>query len=248
MSRDERSPNTADVIGPSPVIARGSIEPLGLLPNASNGTLLVRCRLGDDEELAVYKPAGLENPLWDFAEGTLHRREVAAYEVAATLGWPAVPPTVRRDGPFGPGSVQRFVAFDPDHHFFTLQDERADDFREIAAFDLVVNNADRKGGHCLLDETGGIWAIDHGVCFSAEPKLRTVIWDFVDEPIPEMLLADLRILAVALEPRARLATTLSQLLDDDEVIATGARVAALIAAARFPAPDPSTRPFPWPPI
>ena len=125
-----------------------------------------------------------EAPLWDFPDGTLHRREVAAFELARALGWPRVPPTVLRDGPYGPGSVQLFVSFDPAEHFFTLEVEHADTFRRVAMFDLAANNADRKGGHCLLDADGEIWVIDHGVCFAVEPKLRTVIWTFVDEPLP----------------------------------------------------------------
>ena len=134
--------------------------------------------------LAVYKPRSGEAPLWDFEEGTLAAREVAAYVVADALGWPWVPPTVLREGPQGMGSVQRFVAFDQDQHYLTMRRDRPDEFRRIALFDLVANNADRKSGHCLLARDGRIFVVDHGVCFHVEPKLRTVIWDFVDEPIP----------------------------------------------------------------
>jgi len=173
------------------LLTEGDMEILGLMPRASNYTFLTRIRLGDDECHAVYKPRDGEAPLWDFPDGTLCKREVAAFVVAASLGWPSVPPTVLRDGPEGVGSAQLFVDFDPRHHFFTLQEQRADDFRRVAAFDAIVNNADRKGGHCLLGRDGVIYVIDHGVCFGASPKLRTVIWDFAGDPIPAELLDDL---------------------------------------------------------
>ena len=186
---DTRPPDDAEVIA---LLERGDLEVLGLLPRASNFTFLARVRDGKEQTLAVYKPRSGEAPLWDFEEGTLAAREVAAFVVAEALGWPWVPPTVLRDGPHGPGSVQRFVAFDQDQHYLTMQNERPDEFRRIALFDLVANNADRKSGHCLLAEDGRIFVVDHGVCFHEQPKLRTVIWDFVGEPIPEDLRTDLR--------------------------------------------------------
>src|SRR4029453_478348 len=204
------------------LLGRGSLEVLGLLPRASNFTFLARVRHDEDQMLAVYKPRSGEAPLWDFEEGTLAAREVAAYVVADGLGWPWVPPTVLRDGPQGPGWVQRFGAFDPSQHFLPLQRDHADEFRRIALFDVVANNADRKSGHCLLAEDGRIFVVDHGVTFHVEPKLRTVIWDFVDEPIPEPLLEDLR----GLEPN--LATgpfreRLQTLLTPPEIDATPRR-------------------------
>jgi uncharacterized repeat protein (TIGR03843 family) len=155
-----------------------------------------------------------------------------------------VPQTVLRDGPHGVGSVQRFVAFDPSQHYFTMREERADEFRRVALFDIVANNADRKAGHCLLAETGDIFVVDHGVCFSDEPKLRTVIWDFVKEPIPEAMLADLR----ALQPRLHSGAArdrLAALLSKGEVRAVEQRLADLIMLGRFPEPGPG-RPYPWP--
>ncbi len=137
-----------------------------------------RCR-------AVYKPLRGERPLWDFPDG-LYRREVAAYELSAALGWSLVPETVARDdGPYGAGSYQRFVDADFTEHYFTLleQPDHHDLLRRIAVFDLVANNADRKSGHCLLGDDGNIWGIDHGLCFAVPPKLRTVMWDFAGEPI-----------------------------------------------------------------
>jgi uncharacterized repeat protein (TIGR03843 family) len=226
------------------LLERGTLEVLGLLPRASNFTFLARVRADQDQMLAVYKPRSGEAPLWDFEEGTLAAREVAAYVVSDALGWPWVPPTVLREGPQGTGSVQRFVAFDPSQHYLTMQSERADEFRKIALFDLVANNADRKSGHCLLAQDGRIFVVDHGVCFHVEPKLRTVIWDFVDEPIAKDLLEDLRGLGSNLASgpfRDRLET----LLMPAEIDAIGHRVADLLRSGRFPEPGPG-RPYPWP--
>jgi uncharacterized repeat protein (TIGR03843 family) len=226
----------------------GELELLGLMPRATNFTYL--CRVHDDAEdgelLAVYKPRTGEAPLWDFPAGTLCRREVAAYVLARALGWPRVPPTVLRDGPRGIGSVQQFLPFDPERHYFTMLEERPDDFRRVALFDVVANNADRKSGHCLLADDGAVFVVDHGVCFSTDPKLRTVIWDFATDPIPPGMLADLRALASRLE--AGPATEgLSALLDEAEVVAVRRRLARLVEDARFPEPGPG-RPYPWPPV
>jgi uncharacterized repeat protein (TIGR03843 family) len=235
---------TAGEDGVLRLLERGALEPLGLLPRASNSTFLCRVRDGEEELLAVYKPRAGEAPLWDFPDGTLCRREVAAYVLADALGWPRVPPTVLRDGPQGPGSVQRFLAFDPEHHYFTMLEERPDEFRRVALFDVVANNADRKSGHCLLGDDGEIFVVDHGVCFSAEPKLRTVIWDFVGEPIPPALLADLEALRRALAG-AETGDRLRSLLSDAEVGATERRLAGLLSSGCFPEPGPG-RPYPWP--
>ncbi len=226
------------------LLETGELEPLGLLPRSSNFTFLARVHRGEDEMLAVYKPRAGETPLWDLAEGTLCHREVAAYVLADALGWPRVPPTVLRDGPQGEGSVQRFLAFDPAQHYFTMQEERPDEFRRIALFDLVINNADRKAGHCLLSEDGELFVVDHGVCFNAEPKLRTVIWDFVDEPIPPPMLGDLRELGPRLA-EGPVRERLRPLLSASEVAATERRLADLIELGRFPEPGPG-RPYPWP--
>jgi hypothetical protein len=226
------------------LLETGELEPLGLLPRSSNFTFLVRVHGEDGELLGVYKPRSGEAPLWDFPEGTLCRREVAAYVVADALGWPRIPPTILRDGPQGEGSVQRFLAFDPAQHYFTMREERPDDFRRIALFDLVANNADRKSGHCLLAEDGELFVVDHGVCFNVEPTLRTVIWDFVDEPIPPAMLDDLR----GLQPRLAagdLRDRLSLHLSAPEVEATVRRLEELVALGRFPEPGPG-RPYPWP--
>ena len=225
------------------LLQRADLEILGLLPRASNYTFLAKATDGETQALAVYKPRAGEAPLWDFAEGTLCRREVAAYIVARALGWPFVPPTILRDGPEGPGSVQLFLEFDPDAHYFTMVAERPDDFRRIALFDAVVNNADRKGGHCLLARDRRVFVVDHGVCFHDEPKLRTVIWDFVDEPLPDDLVHDLTRLRDRL--RGDVAARLGELLMADEIAATIERVDGLLSAGRFPRPG-AERPYPWP--
>jgi len=248
VSRDERSPGdlaaVTETAATLATLERGELELLGLLPRSSNFTFLVKIADGRDETLAVYKPVAGEAPLYDFPEGTLAAREVAAYVLAEALGWPRVPPTILRDGPHGPGSVQRFVPFDPNEHFFTMQETRADAFRRVALFDVVANNADRKAGHCLLGEDGELFVVDHGVCFHVEPKLRTVIWDFVGEPIPPAMARDLR----ALEPRLRdgdVRDRLVELLSPSEAEATIERLRGLLAAGRFPEPGPG-RPYPWP--
>lgn len=237
-------PATLDDADALELLERGELEPLGVLPRSSNFTFLARVREGEREMLAVYKPRSGETPLWDFPEGTLYRREVAAYVLAEALGWPRIPPTVVREGPHGPGSVQRFVTFDPQHHYFTMREERPDEFRRIALFDVVANNADRKSGHCLLAEDGRIFVVDHGVCFSNEPKLRTVIWDFVDEPVPPGMLDDLRALRARLSAR-QVRERLLGLLSPSEVVATERRLADLLELGRFPEPGPG-RAYPWP--
>jgi Phosphatidylinositol 3- and 4-kinase len=248
MSRDERALGSGLTDSRVPrVLAEGELEVLDLLPNASNGTFLARATLGDEAELAVYKPRRHEAPLWDFPEGTLGAREVAAYLVARALGWPDVPATILRDGPRGVGSVQRFVRFDPEEHYFTLAERFAEEFGRIALFDLVVNNADRKAGHCLLGLDGRIHVIDHGVCFSPEPKLRTVIWDLAGETVPAPLREDLRRLAGEVRAGA-LREELTPLLDGEELGALAERAGATAALERLPDPDPDRRPFPWPPI
>ena len=227
-------------------LASGEIELLGLLPNSSNYTFLARARTPERDVLAVYKPRRGETPLWDFPRGTLCQREVAAYLVARELGWPDIPPTLLRDGPEGPGSVQLFMEFDPAEHFFTLEGTRDDVFRRVAVFDLIVNNADRKGGHCLLAPDDTIWVVDHGVCFHHEAKLRTVIWRFVGEAIEPEILADLTQLRERLG-QGELRDELAELLSVEELQALGDRIQTAIETGAFPEPGPG-RPYPWPPV
>jgi uncharacterized repeat protein (TIGR03843 family) len=228
------------------LLTQGEIRPLGLMPRASNYTFLAE--VGDDDRtvLAVYKPRQGESPLWDFPEGTLCNREVAAYLLAQALGWPDVPPTVLRDGPMGPGSLQLYMKTDPRQHYFTLREVCLDAFQPIATFDVMANNADRKSGHCLRGDDGTIWVVDHGVCFSAEPKLRTVIWEFAGEPVPPMYLKDVARVATDLRS-GRLRDSLLGLLSKREIDATARRAEALARAGKFPHPGHG-RAYPWPPV
>jgi uncharacterized repeat protein (TIGR03843 family) len=214
------------------------------MPWSSNRTFLVTCTLDDEETAAVYKPQAGERHLWDFPPG-IYKREIAAYELSELLGWGLVPETVERvDGPMGPGSLQRFVSADfSEHHFTLVEAERHHErLRYVCAFDVLANNADRKSGHCLLDEDGVIWAIDNGLCFHPQPKLRTVIWEFAAEPLPEALLADVDGLCT------RLPGPLARWLSPPELDALTRRAARLLATGRFPVPDPDTYYYPWPPV
>lgn len=222
------------------LLARGEISLRGRLPRSSNATFLVELTLDGARGLAVYKPGRGERPLWDFPPN-LYRREVAACRLAEALGWPVVPPTVERPGPLGPGSVQQFVHADFAQHYFTLREDPAhhERLRLICALDLLANNADRKSGHCLVDGEGRVWAVDNGLTFHPDPKLRTVIWDFAGQPLPAPVVTGMeRLLA------AGLPADLAGLLTADERRALLARARALLDAPRFPA-DPGHR-YPWP--
>jgi len=231
----------------SSILEHGAMEVHGRIAGSSNATLLVTCSLDGDDLLAVYKPGRGERPLWDFPAG-LYRREVAAYVVSELAGWHLVPETVARtDGPFGPGSVQRFVPTDGVSHYFTLVEdpERHETLRTVAAFDVVTNNADRKSGHILWAE-GRIWAIDHGLSFHCEEKLRTVIWDFAGTSLPPSVQADLERLLGS--TRTRLDAGLADLLERPERKALWERIEGLAAAGRLPTPDTDRDwpPYPWP--
>jgi len=224
------------------LLAEGDVELQGRMPWSSNATFLVTVTLGAVSTPAIYKPGRGERPLWDFPDG-LYRREAAAYELSRSLGWGLVPETlVRDDGPLGPGSLQRFVPADFSEHYFTLLEDPThhEALLAIATFDLVANNADRKSGHCLLGDNGRVWAIDHGLCFHPDPKLRTVIWDFGGRPVPAQLLPDLQRLAKDLpEP-------LATLLHEDEREALRRRAAAIVDRPCFPNPSEHGRAYPWP--
>jgi uncharacterized repeat protein (TIGR03843 family) len=245
-----REPVEVDAAQVRALLLEGEVEVLGRIPWASNATLLAEVRHDGHAGLAVYKPERGERPLWDFPPG-LYRREVAAYVVSEALGWDLVPVTVVRDGPLGVGSLQLFVEFRQDTTAFELVENGHPAMRRMAAFDAVINNADRKGGHALLDPDGHVWAIDHGVCFHHEPKLRTVIWDYADEPIPEDILADLDRLRGELRGEdpggEEWAAALDGLLDPLERGALAERVEELVARGVFPEPR-SAHPFPWPPV
>ncbi len=228
------------------LLREGEMEVLELLPWSSNYTFLVQVAKEGVSTLAVYKPRRGERPLWDFPTGTLYRREAAAFVVSDALGWNIVPPTVVRGGEHGIGMVQRFIEHDPEEHFFTFRDPWRDELTRIALFDAIVNNADRKGGHCLLATDGHIWGIDHGICFHEEPKLRTVIWEMAGEAIPDELLADLLRLQAALQQGTPPAATLAKLLSPSELDALHLRLNSLIAQPHFPEPPPGRRHVPWP--
>jgi uncharacterized repeat protein (TIGR03843 family) len=225
----------------------GEIEEVeGLIPWSSNYTFLVRVARDGDEVMAVYKPRRGERQLWDFPDGTLYQREMAAYLVSQALGWDFVPPTVVRDGPYGVGAVQLFIPHDPEEHYFTFGQQMRAQTKRIALFDLVINNADRKAGHCLLAPDGHVWVIDHGICFHVRSKLRTVIWEFAGQRIPPWLLEDLRRLLVELGEGA-VRQRLVELLSPEEIEALIHRIEELIQNGVYPPPGPADR-YPWPPI
>jgi uncharacterized repeat protein (TIGR03843 family) len=231
------------------LLAKGEIEVQGMMPWSTNYTLLVTVRDGDLQGLAVYKPRRGERPLWDFPRGTLCQREFAAFLLSEALGWSLVPPTVLRDGPYGYGSVQLYIDCDQDAHLFTMQKEGGyeDQLARLAAFDILSNNADRKSGHCLKGTDGRLWAIDHGICFHAEPKLRTVLWDYAGEPICEEIMADLRALREDVRNGGRFIRALEGLLAPEEVRAFRRRLDRLIETGCYPDPG-AARHIPWPPV
>jgi uncharacterized repeat protein (TIGR03843 family) len=172
------------------LLEHAAIDIEGRMPWSSNATFLVNLEHDGDIAQAIYKPLRGERPLWDFEPG-LHRRELAAYLLSEAMGIDLVPPTIIRDGPLGEGSLQWFVDADHQQHYFTIHESRGDlhrQLREVAVFDVIANNTDRKSGHVLIDSDGHIWGIDHGLCFAAEFKLRTVVWEFGGEPVPDRLL------------------------------------------------------------
>ncbi len=226
-------------------LATGGLEVVGRMPWSSNGTFLVDVHEVDGNVRTgiqgVYKPASGERPLRDFPPG-LYRREAAAWELADHLGWGLVPPTVVRDGPLGEGSVQLYVPCDYEQHYFTLRTDpaRADDLRRLAAFDLLANNTDRKAGHVLAGHDGRLWAVDNALCFHRDFKVRTVIWDFGGDPIPDGDRQDLGGLV-----EEGLPDGLAALLDPDEAAALVDRARALVGLGHLPVDDGARR-VPWP--
>jgi uncharacterized repeat protein (TIGR03843 family) len=238
--------NVADVLT---LLAKGELDVQGMLPWSSNYTLLTAVRCDGLQGLAVYKPRRGERPLWDFPRGTLCQREVAAYVLSAALGWALVPPTVLRDGPYGVGSVQLFIDADQEAHLFTMQKEGGFDqtIERLAVFDVLANNADRKSGHCLKGNDGRLWAIDHGICFHVESKLRTVLWDYAGRPLQPNTLADLRELRDQFDAKDSIYEMLEGLLAADEMRALRRRLDRLVTTGKHPDPGPG-RNIPWPPV
>jgi hypothetical protein len=244
MSEDELTPihHELDEDAVAEILANGEVELLGRMPWSSNATFLVEARLKDRSTRAIYKPHAGERPLWDFPDG-LYRREVAAYELSAQLGWEVVPLTIEReDLVHGVGSMQRFIDADFEQHYFTmLEDELLHpQFVRMAVFDFVSNNTDRKGGHCLIDVNDHVWGIDNGLSFHAEFKLRTVIWEFGGEPIPQPLLDDLQSLV-----DEGLSSPFDRLLGTFERDALLTRARALLREGVLPIDETGNR-YPWP--
>jgi hypothetical protein len=247
-SRDQqdvrRSAHQPEFEAAEAFMRRARIEDCELVPWGSNYTFAVL--LSDpagqhDESLAIYKPVAGEVPLWDFPSDTLYRREYASYLVSQRIGWRFIPATIIRDGPHGSGSVQQYIEAEQEDHYFSFRDECREDLQRIALFDIITNNADRKAGHTLRDaQDGRIWGIDHGLTFNVEPKLRTVIWDFQLEPIPEHLKRDLNRVA----GDADLAQRLGTYLTTREVRAFQLRARSLARQGIFP-PLTSRRSIPW---
>ncbi|MBI4882784.1 MAG: SCO1664 family protein [Actinobacteria bacterium] len=224
------------------LLANSEIDIEGRMPWSSNATYLVSLTCaGEMVGRAIYKPVRGERPLWDFEPG-LHRRELAAYRLSEAMGIRLVPPTIIREGPLGEGSLQWFVNADQQQHYFTIVEQHThlhEQLRQVAVFDLIANNTDRKSGHVLIDDNGHLWGIDHGLCFGAEFKLRTVVWEFGGEPIATELLAGAARIA------QQVPLDIAALLADEEVAAVRERAQWVVDQAALPV-DRSGRRYPWP--
>lgn len=223
----------------------GEYELKGQFVLGSNYTFLVEVHHEGASYPAVYKPSRGEQPLWDFPENTLASREVAAYLVSEALGFHFVPyTTLRDDGPHGGGSLQQFIEYDPQYHYFNFTSEDRQLLRPVALFDLLVNNADRKGGHVFFENgTHKLYAIDHGICFHEEDKLRTVLWDFGGQKIPEDLLERIRLVT-----GPGLQADLQPYLSLVEIDALCARGESILREGIFPRQPRDRRAMPWPPL
>ena len=221
----------------------GTYEIKGQFAFGSNYTFLVAVQHEGKEYPAVYKPLRGEQPLWDFPENTLAGREVAAYLVSQYLGSHLVPfTTLREEGPFGAGSLQQYIEYDPEYHYFSFSEEDRRLLKPVVLFDLLCNNADRKGGHVFFEEgTHKLFAIDHGICFHEDNKLRTVLWDFGGQKIPDNLLSRL-----SLEPG--LLAELEGYLSPGEISALLARADSIIKRGVFPRQPRDRYSVPWPPL
>ncbi|WP_328667895.1 SCO1664 family protein [Streptomyces sp. NBC_00328] len=275
MSAPERIPPRS--VTTAELLARGELKVRGQIREASNAVLYCSVSYEGHEAFCVYKPVAGERPLWDFPDGTLAQREVAAYEVSEATGWGLVPTTVLRDGPYGEGMCQMWIepsaAEDGEGLLALVEGEEpaegwkaigfaevgeggtallvhADDvrLRRLAVLDAVINNADRKGGHLLPAQEGRLYAIDHGVTFNAENKLRTLLWGWAGEPLTDEALQVLASLRDALAPGAPLATRLAELVTAVEIEATRARVEAMLASGKHPEPSGDWPAIPWPPV
>ncbi|WP_432082959.1 SCO1664 family protein [Streptomyces sp. WAC 04229] len=276
MSAPERIPPrsvTTDAAA-AELLALGELTVRGRIREASNAALYCTVTHEGREAACIYKPVAGERPLWDFPDGTLAQREVAAYEVSEATGWGLVPPTVLREGPYGEGMVQLWIEAVPETELLALVDEEdpgpgwkgialaevgegrtallvhADDerLRRLAVLDAVINNADRKGGHLLPADGERLYGIDHGVTFHAENKLRTLLWGWAGDPLTGEALAALDALREALKDGGALALRLGDLITPAELDATRARVDTLLAAGKHPEPSGEWPAIPWPPV
>jgi hypothetical protein len=235
--------DTEDVLR---LLRDGELGIEGRLIDASNATLYCSVSLGEQSATCVYKPIAGERPLWDFPDGTLAAREVAAYLVSVETGWDVVPPTVMRDGPYGPGMAQLWIDVDETVDLSALVRSTIEPLRRMAVFDAVINNADRKGGHLLPVPGGHVYGVDHGVCFSADDKLRTLLWAWRGKKLTTEAMGVLTHLRNALE--GDLGCALGELLTRTEIAQTRRRVERLLATGRHPMPGGDWPPMPWPPF
>jgi hypothetical protein len=229
-------------------LQHGTLQLEGQFLNSSNYTFLGKLTFEGKTIRVVYKPHKGEQALWDFPIGTLTRREAAAYLLSNTLGWDLVPPCIYRSrkAPLGAGSLQGYIEHDPDYHYFCFSEEDKEMLRPLVLFDLISNNADRKGGHVFFDAWHHLWAIDHGLCFHVEDKLRTVIWDFAGQEIPSVLLKDIQNLINRLKPESELFNEFNKLIRVSEIRAMVRRCEHYIEYPVFPFPTKERRPYPWP--
>ncbi len=226
----------------------GAMQLEGQFVYGSNYTFMVQVNYQAQTFKAVYKPVRGERPLWDFPDQTLAYREVAAFLLSEALGWELVPPTVYRaqESPVGPGSAQLFIDHDPDYHYFVFEEKDKQLIPRVVLFDLLINNADRKSGHLLVDSEGLLWSIDHGLCFHVEDKLRTVLWEHAGEVIPSDLLVDVEETLARLNPGQPLYDSLKPYLLSEEIAVVVQRGQNLMAKGVFPNPPEDRRAYPWP--
>ena len=229
-----------------PVLTGGEIIALQQIPWGSNYTFVAQIDAGNGRYIkAIYKPCEGEQPLHDFPAGTLYKREYAAFLLARALGWPEVPLTVVRDGPYGVGSVQLYVEADTQLTYFDVSEKYRDEFLKFSIFDVISNNADRKGGHCLIGEDGRIWSIDHGLTFHHVFKMRSVMLEFWGQPVPQPLIAEMQALADRLARPSGLVEALRENLSQQEIDAISMRLERLLKMKAIPMLDPN-RNVPWP--
>ena len=225
------------------VLQHGDFELKGQFMLGSNYTFLVDVHYQGTMVQGVYKPSKGEQPLWDFPESTLALREVAAYVISEALGFHIVPFTTLRDeGPYGAGSLQQYIDYDPDYHYFNFLPEDKLLLKPVVLFDLLCNNADRKGGHVFFEnDTHKLFAIDHGICFHEDDKLRTVLWDFGGQQIPDNILARLSL-------SSKLLADLEPYLNPNEIDALCSRAESILKRRLFPRQPRDRRAMPWPPL